>query len=279
MRHLHALAGRLWRALLGRYRRQPADLWWMPAFRRAVEWAVRLLCWWRGWRFPARCVDDWWWTWRWRLEILAGWNEAESVAWLPRLVRPGMTVVDAGAHIGYYTRLLARLVGPRGQVIAVEPEAENLAVLAHNLRRYRNVRIVAGALAGCAGRASLHISAGSSNHSLVAGFTPSTEVREVNCLRLDSLVRRLDFLKVDVEGGELRVLDGLGDLVARSPAFALLIEYNPAAQRAAGHAPRELVERLQQLGLSVDRIAPDGRLAGPPAPESTETVNLLCRRV
>ena len=56
-----------------------------------------------------------------RLELLTGRHEIETSRQLQRLVQPGMIALEVGAHIGYHTRLLSRLTGPSGQVIAFEP--------------------------------------------------------------------------------------------------------------------------------------------------------------
>lgn len=52
-------------------------------------------------------------------------------------LQPGMTVLDVGAHIGYYTLLAATCVGPRGRVFAVEPAEENVVLLRENVARAR----------------------------------------------------------------------------------------------------------------------------------------------
>ena len=65
-----------------------------------------------------------------RLELLTGRHELETANLLRRLVRPGMIALDVGAHVGYYTRLLARLTGAGGRVIAFEPHPRTQQVLA-----------------------------------------------------------------------------------------------------------------------------------------------------
>lgn len=109
------------------------------------------------------------------METLLRYWEHESLAWCRRVVQPGVTVVDAGAHIGYYTRLLAEMVGPSGRVLAFEPHPESVAVLRRNVagRRYRHVETCDRALSDHSGAAALHVSPGSSNHSLLPGYTPS----------------------------------------------------------------------------------------------------------
>lgn len=275
---------RLWRGLLDRYQASRS-----PAFRRGVEGLVKAAVLagrsWKGTVFPETATGGWWWTWRWRLEVLMGWNEAESVVWCRRLIRPGMTVLDVGAHIGYYTALFSRLVGESGRVWAFEPHPENFAVLEANARG-RNVRRLQAAVGEAPGRATLHVSPGSSNHSLAPGYTESRGSLEVERVALDAWhdageLPRVDFVKIDVEGGEAGVLAGMARLLAASPGAALLVELNPRALACAGSSTEDLLGSLRALGFEPWVILPDAGLA-PPEPHhwgsGEGAVNLLCLR-
>jgi len=235
-------------------------------------------------RFPARTAGGDAWVYRWRLDFLLGRYEASTRAWCQRLVRSGMVVVDVGAHnIGYYTRFFARRVGTEGVVLAFEPCPENYAVLRYNLRpsRFRNVRIFDKAVSSRDGTAPLFISPGHSNHSLIAGYAGAQGQVEVETVTLDSFlpryqIHRVDFVKIDVEGGEIQVLEGMHQTVQRSlPDLHMVVEYNPAALRAGGYAPTALLCLLDEMGFRPYRIGPDGSLSDVNA-DSDEIVNLLC---
>src|ERR1017187_7387482 len=73
--------------------------------------------------------------------VLHDQYEPETKILLSNIIRPGMTFLDVGAHVGHYTLLAARLVGPTGHVYAFEPEPENYAILTKNiaLNGYTNV--------------------------------------------------------------------------------------------------------------------------------------------
>jgi FkbM family methyltransferase len=234
--------------------------------------------------FPERGIGGWWWTWRWRLEILMGWNEYDSVEWCRKLIKSGMTVVDVGAHLGYYTRLFSRLVGPSGTVLAFESHPENFAVLTKNLsgRKHRNVKLFEVALADQEGSLPLYVSPGSSNHSLLEGFTKAEEVIKVKSKSLDTVlselgIARVDFVKIDVEGAEPLVLAGMRQTISRSPHINLLIEYNPAALACGGEEPKEMIAVLQKAGFQVGVVRPDGVLDNFANGLQSDYVNLLCR--
>src|ERR1051326_4399342 len=111
----------------------------LPArmMRRSVIRGVQLLSRLRSLELAPRGTGGWRWLWQLKFEVLMEWFEWESLVWARRLVRPGMTVFDLGAHVGYYSRFLSKLVGPAGVVYAFEPNPENRAALRKNLRAPR----------------------------------------------------------------------------------------------------------------------------------------------
>src|SRR3989344_1154319 len=79
--------------------------------------------------------------WREKIAMLGGSYERETGVLLREIVKPGMTVVDIGAHIGYFTRLLSKAVGPGGRVFAFEPEPENFSLLYLNTKNRPKERV------------------------------------------------------------------------------------------------------------------------------------------
>jgi FkbM family methyltransferase len=197
-----------------------------------------------------------------------------------------MVALDLGANLGYYSRLLAELVGPTGSVYAFEPDPENIEVLRHNLRAaaYRHVRVVPYAATDRRGIATLHISPGHSAHSLFAGFTETHGTVGVNTIAVDSFfaaegVERLDFVKMDIEGSEPLALAGMSAILARSPDLVILCECNPTALGCGGTTVPEFLAAIAQHGFEARAILEDGRLgAVPDASEIWPSINLLCWR-
>ena len=168
------------------------------------------------------------------------------------LARPGATVVDVGANIGYNTVYAARAVGPAGRVVAIEPTADNLAVLERNVAAagVTNVRIARAAAGRSAGTSRLYVRGDTSAvNSLYPDscYAKVTDIVDVPVARLDDLVDGdADLVKIDVEGAELDVLEGMPRLL-RNPRAALIVEWHPLLQTLAGYGadalPRWLLDR------------------------------------
>lgn len=185
--------------------------------------------------------------------------ESETVEWLVGRLNRGSVAIDVGAHVGYFTMLMARLVGPAGLVFAWEPAVDNLRFLRKNvqLNRARNVKVVPFAAGKHSGIREFYIKDSSDICSFYAhpldrasmSITDKVRVREVP---LDEICpHHVDVVKVDVEGAELEVLEGMGKIVASNPGLSLVVEWHPSNQLAAGHAidalPKYLAERGYQL--------------------------------
>jgi FkbM family methyltransferase len=171
------------------------------------------------------------------LRYLTGDAEPEVQSALAELIEPGQTVYDVGANIGFFTILCSRLVGPHGSVYAFEPIPENLVTLRHNiaLNRLTNVVVVEQALSSSTGTAEMFVSPWSAFHSLdVAGASkrenhgPDGGQVTVETVTLDEFVQRdgvsaPDLVKLDVEGAELLVAEGMRETL-RTVQPLLLVE-------------------------------------------------------
>lgn len=234
---------------------------------RGVEIIVRTRMALSNIKFPRRVIGGWWWTWRWRLEILAGWYEHSVTAWCHRLIRPGMVVVDIGAHIGYYTWLFSKLTGHTGKIVAYEASPENFSNLVHNIKmkRLKNVYPIQAAVCDRSRSVDLFVSPGHSNHSLIKGYTTHDAVIEVAGTNLDNSlasigISHVDFIKIDAEGAEPNILRGMSRILENSPSLIMLIELSPNALRAAGIDVRNFLLQIADCGLIAKVIYKDSKI-------------------
>jgi FkbM family methyltransferase len=188
-----------------------------------------------------------------------GCFEPNEFAFLDRMLKPGMVFIDGGANEGVYTVFAAARLGPTGRVIAVEPSPRELARLRRNLalNKMRRVTVVDAALADRPGSVLLLVAETKHGGQNTLGAfayhgVASVETREVQAITLDELaaehgLTQLDVLKLDVEGAELRALQGgAGVLAAFRPL--IMIEVLEPALNHQGCTSDALLHWLDDAG-------------------------------
>ena len=181
--------------------------------------------------------------------------------------REGMTFLDVGANIGYYTALAARAVGPAGKVIALEPDPESFKCLEQTIAANgtENVQAFPVAASDASAVLPLYISADNrgDNRLYAPGETrPQVEVQAVatDALLAENKIETVDLIKIDVQGYEPKVIAGLRDTITRSPKLTLLTEFWPKGIRDAGGDPNDFLNTLRDLGLTLHELKADGEL-------------------
>jgi FkbM family methyltransferase len=174
--------------------------------------------------------------------------EAGPVSCLQPWVRPGATVVDVGANIGFFTVRFGRWVGPGGHVLAIEPEARNVASLRRRIDRAGLTEVVEcfhAAAAERAGTVRLELNPiHPGDHHLGDGGVP------VPAVTLDGLTadrRPVGLIKIDVQGAELRVLEGAARVIAEDRP-AIFMEVDDPSLRRLGTSAGELMAALAAMG-------------------------------
>lgn len=167
--------------------------------------------------------------------MLDGFWEMWLTQFLARRVKPGMTVIDVGANFGYFTLLLGDAVGQSGHVIAVEPNPEAASLLQETVAlngHWARTRVVPHALGASEGRGWLFAPHGEPKNAALVANADMTGGRtvEVSVLSLDEVAlqySKVDLVKIDAEGGELGIVAGMRQLIARDHP-TLVLEFNAA---------------------------------------------------
>jgi|Deesub1362A_J573_1020465.scaffolds.fasta_scaffold03197_2 FkbM family methyltransferase len=179
-----------------------------------------------------------------------------------RLVKPGMVVVDVGSNLGFHTFCLARLVGPKGTVHALEPDPRNFHCLELGVRANRldNVRAARLAVADSCGERTLFLSAAhGGDHRLYPTPSPRAGLK-VPTVTLDHYLngQAVDLVKLDIEGGEYQALRGMRSLVRRNPRLVVLCEFSPYLLQQAGASAEMFLQEMEDLGLVAELVAEEG---------------------
>lgn len=186
-----------------------------------------------------------------------GRYEPKETSILSGLVRSGDIALDLGANIGYYTLLLARLVGPEGTVYAFEPDPASFEILQRNVEEngYANVRLERRAAAHRSGEMHFYRSSfGSLNHGIV-GSASGSEIVPIEAITLDGYFASepisFGFVKMDIQGAEGLALEGMSQCLERSKRVTMLTEFWPTGLEGSGYGARQFVERLRAIGFSI----------------------------
>jgi len=170
-------------------------------------------------------------------------------------VSRGMTVVDVGANVGVYTSLFSQLVGSSGRVIALEPAPDNWRALDKALatNRWNNVEIYQVAAADQSRRMYFERSSYNSGNNTLCVKNGHENTESVEVVRLDDLLagRKVDFIKIDVQGWEAAVLRGGEQTLERNRPLCVRTEVWPAGLSRAGSSPDEVLKLLEMRGLQI----------------------------
>ena len=219
-----------------------------------------------------------------------GYYSQDVIQVIKRRLRPGMTFVVVGAIIGEISLVAAKIVGPQGCVLAFEP----VDALADRLQEHvdrnglEHVRVVRMGLSDQDGTALIYDSCGQGEAhdehqglcSLFGDPSRNAALQTIKLGRLDALLsgsglERVDFIKIDIEGGELACLRGAESLL-RKHRPALIVEIQSESARRAGYRPADILDLLSALGYEFHTIAAQGHLRPLTVTTLKPFQNLLC---
>ncbi len=189
--------------------------------------------------------------------MLLGWFDPVLVAILRRYVGPGQVAIDAGGYIGYVTLHLAREVGPLGQVHTFECDPRLINRIREHVRLngYDWVRVNELAVSDRSEeQVRLNLADQLGWSSIQDDVWEAPRTAEVTTVALDDYVRsacidpgEIGLIKLDIEGAELRALEGMRETLKRSSA-AVIVEFQPWRVELGGRQPSELLGLMESCG-------------------------------
>jgi FkbM family methyltransferase len=190
------------------------------------------------------------------------WESWISVV-LARTLRRGWYCLDVGANHGYYTLMMADAVGRQGRILPVEPTPRLAELLRETLdvNGFPDVAIAQDAVWDTDGEMlQLVIPARRSLNAHLSQEAASTDsVAQVKSVTLDALTHewpRVDLIKIDVEGAEENVWQGMTETIARNPGLILILEVNVARYEDA----RDFLRRIEAAGFRLRYIDIDAEV-------------------
>lgn len=173
-------------------------------------------------------------------------------------VKNGDIVFDIGANIGYFTLIFAKLVGNKGKVYAFEAEPQNFELLKKNveINGYQNVILENVAVSKKNGKTELFLSEKNSGmHRIYSSHFCSDKSIQVNMIKLDDYLNnikfndKISFIKMDVEGSEFGVLEGMEKTLKENEKLTIILEFVPSCIKEYGAQPKDLLNFLRNYGF------------------------------
>ena len=173
-------------------------------------------------------------------------------------VKDGDNVIDLGANIGYFTLILAKLVGPTGKVFAFEPDPRNLALLKKNVEynNYKNVIIVPKAVSNVNDKCTLYTGQKTFGQNKIykpkntktQKFIPidSETVRLDDFFKTNGLLDKISFIKMDVEGAEFLALSGMKEILKLNKNIKIFTEAEISYLEDAGSSYDQFIDLLTE---------------------------------
>jgi len=193
-----------------------------------------------------------------------GYYDLDLLRAITRICRPGWTVWDCGVYLGYYTAFFARLVGPTGKVVAIEPDPNNLRRAQANVRlnRLHNVTFAPVAIGGPRGEVEFIVSANTNSHlpgmyigASAVEYRPQEQAEtliKVRCISLDEAyttegLAAPNLVKLDIEGAEAESLQHVAALAEECRPLIVLELHNPECDAAAWQFAQRYKYSLRSL--------------------------------
>lgn len=176
-----------------------------------------------------------------------------------KIIKKGDIVIDIGSNIGYYTLIFAKLVGDTGKIYAFEPDQTNFSLLKKNveINGYQNVMLENKIVANSNSQMSLFLDKENLGAHSIIPHDDALQVK-VDSVKLDDYLKgfneKINFIKMDIEGGEAEALKGMVTILQNSNELKIMSEFNPPLLKKFGLEHEEYIRTFQKFGFDVFHI-------------------------
>ena len=193
---------------------------------------------------------------------LFGNRELDHKYMLETIVKPGMSILDIGANIGYYPLMELKLIGKKGKLIAIEPSSSNIALLKKNLtlNGFNNVEIHQGAISDENTTKEIFISTQSNLNTFhnfgtsVKDLSGKTEVVKTYTIAKILNGRKTHLIRMDVEGHEVEILNGLVSNISEINELPMIIFETHISKYNENHDFKKTLKNIFDIGYKVTLV-------------------------
>lgn len=211
-----------------------------------------------------------------------------------KYVHEGDVVIDVGAHVGYYTLLMAQLVGKNGKVYSFEPDPVNFELLKKSveINGFENVVLIQKAVSDTTEKIKLFLGDNDSaiNRIYDAKLGDAKKSIDVESITIDEYFKENDklfnFIKIDSEGSEAKIINGMEKFLTKNRKLIMMTEFFPFLIKKSGDEPKQYLKSLENSGFELYNILDDNKETNKInsesflkiEPDSEYCTNLLCKK-
>jgi len=209
-----------------------------------------------------------------------------------KYVHEGDVVIDVGAHVGYYTLLMAQLVGKNGKVYSFEPDPANFELLKKSveINGFENVVLIQKAVSDTTEKIKLFLGDNDSavNRIYDAKLGDAKKSIDVQSITIDEYFKENDklfnFIKIDSEGSEAKIINGMEKFLTKNRKLIMMTEFFPFLIKKSGDEPNQYLKSLENSGFELYNILDNNKETNKinsesflkTEPDSEYCTNLLC---
>jgi FkbM family methyltransferase len=181
-------------------------------------------------------------------------QDAEEILLLNKLVKPGYIVLDIGGNIGFYSVILAQLVGNNGHVHVFEPDRNNFKHLKKLTKKLQNTTVNNMAVADKKGELKLYVSDMLNVDHRTYAHDGATDSYTVLADSIDNYVAskfKVDFIKMDIQGAEMHAFNGMINTIKENPDLKIITELWAYGLRSSNTDIQDLFSFFTNHSLNV----------------------------
>lgn len=186
-------------------------------------------------------------------------NDHHEIELLKKLIKPGDHVLDIGANIGFYAKIISNIVGQNGKVYCFEPDKPNFNYLVKNTKGINNISLFNLAVSDKAEVIKVYKSKLLNVDHRTYPVNNYDSVEEINANSIDGLlelkkIEKVDFIKIDIQGFELTAFKGMKQLLTSNKHLKIIAEYWPHGFKRAGTSAIEFFDFFDRLNYKFTLI-------------------------
>ena len=181
-------------------------------------------------------------------------QDAEEINYLKKNIKPGDVIIDIGANIGFYTKLLSSLIGPNGKVHAFEPDNQNFKHLSKNVKSLQNVILNKKAVSDSTGNIKIYKSKDLNVDHRTYPVEDYASIETIESISIDDYLNsnyKVDIIKMDIQGYEISALKGMKETIRFNKDIKLLLELWPFGLHQAGASVAQFYDVICSLNLKI----------------------------